>query len=266
MAMGRAILIAFVALLLAAGTDPPDQAADLLRRGEFEAAARVGQGSGTAAGNAVAAKALLILGAYELPAGQRVVAIHEAEQAARRALETDPDNVDAMLHLVVALGYRARIEGKAAARREGYGGTAKRLLDEAARLSPDDPWVQAISGGWHAEVVAVGGPLGAFLFGASMKKAHAAFSRAIALDPDNPGLRVEYAKAMLFVDRDLAAAAAEQLEAAAACPPRDAFEAILARQGQLLLQALRSGDRASIVDALDAAMPFTGADRAGLGP
>lgn len=264
--MGRAILIACLALLLAAGADPGDRAADLLRRGEFRAAAEAGQGLDTADGLAVAAKALLVLGAYELEGPARVAAVHEAEQAARRALALDPDHVDARLHLVVALGYRARIEGKAAAQRRGYGGTAKRLLDEAARLAPEDPWAHAIRGGWHAEVVAVGGPIGALLFGASMKKAHSAFRRAINLDPANPGLRVEYAKAMLFVDRDLADAAAAQLAEAAKHPPRDAFEAILARQGEALRAAIRSGNRAAIVAALDAATPFLGADRARLEP
>lgn len=263
--MGRVILIAFLALVLVAA-DSPDPVRDLLERGEFEAAAEAGRTVDTAASNAVAAKALLILGAYKLPQDARVAAIHEAEQAARRALDQDPHNVEAMLHLVVALGYRARIEGKAAAQRRGYGGTAKRLLDQAAQHAPNDPWVHAIRGGWNAEVVAVGGPVGAFLFGASMKKAHAAFRRAVALDPQNPGLRVEYAKAMLFVDRDLVPAAAEQLKAAAAHPPRNAFEAILARQGQGLLQALDSGNTKAIVRALDAATPFLGVDHAGLQP
>src|SRR5690606_6481440 len=89
--MGRVILIAFLALVLVAA-DSPDPVRDLLERGEFEAAAEAGRTVDTAASNAVAAKALLILGAYKLPQDARVAAIHEAEQAARRALDQDPHN------------------------------------------------------------------------------------------------------------------------------------------------------------------------------
>lgn len=262
--MARLVTILFWLMTASAQASEPSLATaqDHLRQGEFAQAAAQGQALGTADGDAVAAKSYLILAAYvETAPERRLAMLDAAAEAAQRALAHDPDHVGAKLHLVVALGYKARVVGKWAANRAGYGGQAKALMKQVEDIAPDDPWLHAIRGGWNAEVVAVGGTLGAFLYGASKANVHDSFRRAIDLDPEDPALRVEYAKAMLFLDRKLVPAARHQLELAAQVKPRDAFEAILADQGRALLAALEDGGTPVIAAALDDAMPFFGRDR-----
>lgn len=258
----RLFLCLILGLLLIAR---PGQAATLedgeqaFAAGRFAEAMAIGTALQNADGDTLFARAALVEAAYLAPEPERETYLRAAEAAARQALQRDPEHVEAMLHLVIALGYRARILGKMAAHRAGLGREARALLDQAAALRPDDPWVWAVLGGWHGEIAATGGFFGRLIYGASAEAADQAFQTALRLDPDNPALAVEYAKMLLRLDpRRHAAAARALLVNEALRPPRTAFERLLADQGAALLRALESGRADEVRAVLRRITPFAG--------
>lgn len=238
--------------------DPASLAEAAYRDGRFEAAADLAEGLETAAGEALAARAHLVLAAYLAPPPDRMRHLAAAEAAARRAIAQDPEHVEAMLHLVIALGYKARTLSAKAAHRAGFGREAKGLINEAKMLDPDNPWVYAIEGGWAGEIIAAaGGILGRLFYGASRKGMAAAFDRAQALAPDNPAIKVEYAKVLLRLNaRKYRDQALTLLRAAQGLPPHDAFEALIKAQGKRLLAAMETGSDAKLAAALASVTPF----------
>jgi len=233
-----------------------DSALSLYDQGQFVEAAKVATDLGTAAGDALAARALLLYAAHVAPEGEDVVFLERGEAAAARALVRDSDNVEAILHKVIALGYRARLEKPMAAHEAGYARTAKALLKRASDLDPDNPWVWATWGGWHGEIAQSAGSFFAgLLYGASAGKARESFRRAIKLAPDNPAIRVEYAKTLLGMGKDYRADARAVLLEASALSARNAFEEILEGQGRRLLKAMDYDDP-SLKASLNAVTPF----------
>ena len=167
--------------------------------------------------------------------------------------------VEGLLELVIALGYHSRQEGYMQAHMDGYGKEARRLIEKAMDLAPRMGWARAAYGGWNAEIVARGGPLLSKLaYGASRKKAITAFEKAIAFDPDNPTIRVEYAKALIRMEPqhpDLDKIRA-QLDAALAKPPHGAVEKIIQAQGKELLKAVNSDEPSGLGKVVDRLTPF----------
>lgn len=237
-----AVMAGFIPTPVVAGGGDLAHAQTLYSEGAFLEAAETGARTGTATGLALAARAMLAYAAYGAPEAEKPARLEAAEALARRALEQDPNNVEAMLHLVIALGYRARLEGAVTAHFRHRGSEAAKLLKRALALAPASGWVFLTLGGWHAEVVASGGPvLARTLYGASLGQAIANFERALALLPDNPVARVEFAKALLRTrPKKYAARARTLLEEAQRLAPRDAFERRVAAVGEQILAALDS--------------------------
>lgn len=235
-----------------------EEARQFYDHGDFAKAAARGKSITTAEGWALAARALLVESAYKAPEVDRIRLLGEAATAARTALAKDPDNVEAMLHLVIALGYRARIAGLMAARREGLADEGKALIDRAIELEPDNPWAYSMLGGWNGEIISSAGPfLGSLFYGASMKNCRAAFERAMTLAPGTPVIPVEYAKILLSLNKaKYRHEASDLLAKAMTKAPTDAFEKILLDQAALLTAALASGDKARITTTLKSVTPF----------
>ncbi|RMF08371.1 MAG: hypothetical protein D6763_10150 [Alphaproteobacteria bacterium] len=209
----------------------------------------------SADGDALAARALLLQAAYLAPEGEDRDLLARGKAAAERALERDGTHVEAMLYLVIALGYEARLEKPMAAHEAGYAREAKQLLKKAQSIDPDNPWVWATWGGWHAEIArSAGGFFASLFYGASSARARKAFERAIKLDPDNPAIRVEYAKVLLQMNRKYRDEAGGVLTAALSLPARNAFEALIQDQGRRLLAALDDDDTLDAV--LAEVVPF----------
>jgi hypothetical protein len=252
-----------LAILLLLFAAPPQAATfadaeSAFNAGQFAQAAALAGALHTADGDALVARAELVLAAYLAPPAERNGHLSEAETAARRALERNPDHVEAMLHLVIALGYRARQLSPLAAHSAGYGREAKALIARALILAPDDPWTHGIAGGWNGELVtAAGGFLAKLFYGASRQRMTAAFARAMTLAPGNPAIRVEYAKVLLRLDAERHAEEARALLASAsALHPANAFEGLLQAQGARLLSAMDHGD-AALLAALAEVTPFS---------
>ena len=226
--------------------------------GHFAQAATLARELHTADGDALEARADLVIAAYLAAPEERAKHLEKAEAAARRALQRDPDHVEAMLHLVIALGYKARPLSPLAAHSAGYGREAKALIERALELAPDNPWAHGIAGGWNGELVAAAGSFLAKLFyGASRQRMTGAFTQAMTLAPDNPAIRVEYAKVLLRLDaKRYAKDARALLTTAVALPPENAFEALLKGQGARLLAAMGEGD-AALMAVLAEVAPFS---------
>ncbi len=254
--MKRALaIIGFLLLALPASAATLDVAVALFNAGQYQRAANVAASLETADGDALAARALLLRAAYLAPEGTARDLLVAGKAAATRALARDPENVQGMLYLVIALGYEARLEKPMAAHEAGYGREAKDLLNRAEKLDPDNPWVWATWGGWNAEIArSAGGFFASLFYGASAGRARKAFERAIALAPDNPAIRVEYAKVLLRMGDNYRGAARAVLTAAEATPPHNAFESLVKAQGQRLLTAI--GDEAALKAVLADVIPF----------
>ncbi|MFQ5534142.1 MAG: hypothetical protein ACE5EM_04885 [Sphingomonadales bacterium] len=260
--MKRFVICAAMALTFWAGGARADSAYDralsLFHDGAFEEASDLASRIETADGLALAARARLAHAAYVAPPGENLDALTQSQALARRALEADPDNVEALLHLSIALGYQARTEGYIKAHFAGRAREARKLLDRALVLDPEGGWSHTAMGGWHAElVVAGGGLLAAALYRASAKKAIFHFREAIAAQPENPVMHVEFAKALLRMKlRKYRTMALEQLDIALTLEPSDAFERMVQDKGRLLRAALNEGDRRMIKALLVKLEPF----------
>ena len=237
----------------------PPSAEALFRNGHFLEAAALAEKRNTAEGLAFAARATLMHAGYVAKGDRAVAELKRGEALARRAVDMNPDMVEGLLELVIALGYHSRQEGYLQAHEDGYGKEAGRLIEKAMDLAPNMGWARAAFGGWNAEIVARGGAfLGKLAYGASRKTAIQSFEKAIMLDPDNATIRVEYAKALIRMEPrhpDLDKIRA-QLRAALAKPARGAVDKIIQDQGRELLDAVDSGKPGGLEKVVDRLTPF----------
>ena len=234
------------------------EALALYRQGAFREAADMTWRIDDAEGLAFAARATLAYAAYVAAPDEDIAALERGEQLARSALARDPDNIEALLHLAIALGYQSRVKGYIKSHFAGRAREARKVIDRALDSDPEHAWSQAAKGAWHAELVAVGGALVVrVLYRASAKKAISYYQRAMELLPDNPTIRIEFAKAMLRMNRQkYLASARDQLTKAMTLEAGDSFEEIIWRQGRRLLDAVQKGNRSEIKAVLDEMEPF----------
>ncbi len=222
-----------------------EEARRLYADGAFALAAEHVEADNSAEAATLSARALLAAAAHRAEGEAARGFLDRAYAQTEIALTRDPDHVEAMLHRIIAIGYLSRAEGTLKAHSAGWGDEAKALWQRAEALEPENPWVHAVKGGWHAEVAdEAGAILASVLYGASKRRAIAAFERAVALAPQNPFLRVEYARTLMRLSlRKYSAKARAQLILAFDLHPSDAFEALIVEQGRALLAAIDTGKR-----------------------
>lgn len=239
-------------------SDAFPRALALYGSGAFVEAAELAEREESAEGLTLAARAMLAFAAYRAPQEERQAALAKGESLARRALEKNPDYVEALLNLSIALGYRSRMEGPMKAHVAGHGSEAQGLIAKAIEREPNSAWAHAADGGWNAEVVRRGGGLlASLIYGASKKKAFRAFETAVSLSPEISVIRLEFAKALLRVgSKAQEDVARDHLEAALSRAPVDAMEGIAQEQARRLLEALDSGDKEQLENTLVAITPF----------
>jgi tetratricopeptide (TPR) repeat protein len=167
----------------------------MFEKGDYLAAAKAGAAEGSAASLAVAARATLA--DATLRDAPCMECLQNAEALARRAIAVDPDNMEGHIHLAVSLGYQARIIGPIRARFAGFAEQAKEGIETALRLAPNSHWALSAAGGFNIEVVRSGGRfLGNLLYGATFENGVSYFHKAIAADPENPLIKLQYALAL----------------------------------------------------------------------
>jgi tetratricopeptide (TPR) repeat protein len=249
------LLIAAVILPLAtanaaAVADPDglvEKAEMAFRDGDYPDATKFGRSAGTARGSTLAAWAELAQGQFLAPRSERMRDFTSAEQDARQALRLDSHVADGHLALAIALGMIGRQEGSLIAHFAGRAREARQHIDMALALEPGNPWAYALLGGWNLEIIDDGGSLGGQIYGATLSDGITAYTRALALDPDNIQISYQYALELLALDaakyRD---EAKRLLSRIALLPPRNAVESLIHSR------ALAARDDAKLAQLVDA--------------
>ncbi|MBI1261956.1 MAG: hypothetical protein GC184_09540 [Rhizobiales bacterium] len=236
-----------LALLLVPAGLYADTAGDSFARGDFLNAAKEARLLGTARGDALAARATLIDIEFLAPVSSRASLLPIALADARRAVARDDTDPEAHLYLAIALGFKARMEGRMAAHFEGLGHEAYQHIQRALELAPGDGWAHAVLGGWNLEICIRGGLLGRSIYRASVSNGIDAFEKAIALDPNNPSIIFQYAVQLMALDAESGTARARSLLASLHdVLPADAFERLGMARAHLLEGLIEKGDREAL--------------------
>jgi hypothetical protein len=240
----RQVLLALALLIGAGSAHGQDlrEAHTLYDQGVMLKAAGLARGFGTADGYVLAAQATLVAAIYQVPGGPDQTLLREAAADARAALALDPNNVQALLRLAVALGYIAESH-PIDAHLNGTAHEGKALLDRALALAPDSAWAHGMLGVWHLRVVKHAGPmLAESLYGASLEQGRAQCDEAARLAPEILAVRLGCAVALLEADpRRYRQAALATLDAVTRLPAGDAAAQLIQADARRRLDALESG-------------------------
>jgi hypothetical protein len=167
----------------------------MFEKGDYLGAAKAGAAEGSAPNLALAARATLA--DATLRDAPCMACLQNAEAFARRAIAVDANNMEGHIHLAVSLGYQARIIGPIRARFARFPEQAKEEIETALRLAPNSHWALSAAGGFNIEVVRAGGRfLGNLIYGATFENGVSYFHKAIAADPENPLIKLQYALAL----------------------------------------------------------------------
>jgi tetratricopeptide (TPR) repeat protein len=210
----------------------------MFEKGDYLAAATAGAAEGTAASVALAARATLADATLrDTPC---LVCLQNAEALARKAIAIDSNNWEGHIHLAVSLGYQARIIGPIRARFSRFPEQAKQEIETALRLAPTNHWTLSAAGGFNIEVVRAGGRLlGNLLYGATFENGVSYFSKAIAADPENPLIKLQYALALTGYDFDQRKTEiVAVLDSCVHAKPGNVYEEAMRQRGQRLLTLL----------------------------
>ncbi len=200
---------------------PLQDAQKLYTKGEFQAAVKIANDIQTAEGQALAAKANSIYASTQ-PSNKQEVVYAESEKYANAAIKLNSKYSEGYFELARALGRLSQIRGTLAALSQGLGSKIKGNLETCLDLDRNSAECMVSFGLWHAEITAKG--VG-WVYGASEGASINFFERAIAIEPKIIIHRVEYAHAMLLMNRDkFKAQAKAQLETAIKLEPRDAAD------------------------------------------
>lgn len=236
------VLAVFLVPLQAVATASLDEARSLYREGNFLEAARLARGAESAEGYALAAQAVLVDAVYEAPAAIRRQRLEAAADDADRALQLDPNNIDALLRLAIALGHMARLEDPMQAYMKGYPQQGRELLGRVLSLAPDHPLALGLLGMWHLQVVHKAGDALAGSLEADRETGLELCARAIESAPDLMPVRYGCALSMIELDQDrYRAQALDHLRAVVANRPEDAAGRLIRRRAWAQLRDLRQG-------------------------
>ena len=215
-----------------------DEVFALYAKGAYEQAVQAGEASHSAAGLAIAARA--VLADEVLRDSPCMSCLERAERLARAAIAADPHQAFGHVWLAVALGYEARIIGAVRARFRDSPAQSKVALDAAVGEDPTNPYAVSALGGWHIEVVRGGGAtLARVLYGATESKALNLFDRAIRLAPGNVAVRYQIALSLAGFDAEkYRARIAAELKAAESGTAETAYEKKIQDRAQELLGLL----------------------------
>ena len=225
-----------------AGAQSIEEAKSAHAEGRFADAARIGGALGTSEGYALAARSLAIHGYYFAPDAEAEALLEEATALARKAIRVDPDNAEAYLRLVQAMGRHAQAIGSFEAINRGYAGKIREAAEKALELDPEMAAAHTALGAWHAEVVAaVGSFLARITHGARESDAFAHFEAALKHAPDTKSVNLEYALGLLTLDEDEYREKARGfLERAIGIPAKDAYDRLLHKRAVERLAALEA--------------------------
>jgi hypothetical protein len=239
--MAQLLILVYLAVgapapLVAAGLDDAEARYE---QGDMAGAAALARSLASAKGFELAARATLVEALYLSPDADKQGLLERAATDAEAALAHDPDQVDALLQLAVALGQLAELEDPLTAHVNGYARQGKALLDRALALDPANERAHALLGMWHLRIVErAGDALAVNLYGATRKAGIELCAQALAAPHDAFALQYGCARTLLELDPEQFARRAEQaLAAVKQARPRDAADRLVqAAAGRLLAE------------------------------
>lgn len=213
----------------------------LYRAGKYADAMKEGAGENSARGYALAAAAAIGDAAEHIP--PCLPCVQRAEDYAKKAIAADPKQAEGYIFYAVALGQDSHIIGTMSALNKGYASLAKKQIDEAIKLAPDNARALSTLGGWNLEVVrGAGSWIASMSYGASADKGIAAFQKGIAADPKDVVLHYQFALSMAGLDPDkYHDQILKQLNAAATGTPASAYDELSKKRAAELLDLLKAG-------------------------
>jgi hypothetical protein len=228
-----------------------DEARALYDQGVMLKAAELARGFDTADGFALASQATLVAAVYQRP-GHDHALLNQAALDARAALALDPDRVQALLQLALALGYLAE-DDPVNAHLNGVALEGKALLDQALALAPEDAWAHGMLGVWHLRLVKHAGPLlAASLYDATLEQGRAQCAEASSLAPEVLALRFGCAISLLEADpRRYTQQAMDTLDTVTRLPAADAAARLIQAEALRRLDEFKSGGREGFGDGSD---------------
>ncbi len=204
-------LLPFLALLAALALADP---AALIDEGRFQQAYEEALTQKTATGYALAAKAASYYAGYKATADKDKEAWYtKAEQAAKKAIKTDPNYPEGYFELARAQGRLAQFRGILASL--NLASSVRDNLNKTLELKPDHDAAMVALAIWNLELAQKG--VG-WMYGASIKRVEPLFQKAISLNPTAIAHRLEYGSALIRLGKP--DAAREQLEKALELPAR----------------------------------------------
>jgi hypothetical protein len=215
---------------------------ELYRRGDYAAAIAAAEAQNTAESLTLAAR--VTLAEANLRDTPCVPCLKRGEALAQRAIAADPNRAEAYMWYSVALGYQARLLSLLQAQSGKYGERSKAALDKALQLEPRNGQLLASLGGWHIEVVRIGGSLlASALYGAKLQTGIDLYRRGIAADPERLMLPYQFALSLSGYDLNRYRGEIESnLQRTIGLMPDNAYEVVIKQRAGQLLQLLRSGD------------------------
>ena len=204
--------------------------------GAYALAAEIAGADRSADALALASRAELAQAILAVAPRRAIKLARRAEGYAAAALAVDPEHVEANLQYAAAIGLRGKHVSRLAAHMKGLARKGRRHLERALDLAPGDPWALSLMGAWHMEVARRGGGR---IYGASIEEGIAYYEAALAADPDNIVIAVNFADALAASgDPALRGRALDLARRAAAATPDDAFAAAMSDRAAALAAEL----------------------------
>lgn len=228
----------------AAGVDPaPHQAAyALYAAGDYESAVGAAKAAGGADNLALAARSLNAEAYFAEDRKEARRTAGRAVDAAQEALEDDPGKIEA--HLQAAIGYALRGANMGSARvfLTNLPARARRHIDAAIALDPENAWALSTSAAWRLEVYRRGG---GSMYGANPDEGYREFIKARALAPKNMTIAYECALRLTASGRkEWREFALDCLKAARGGTPHTDFERHIKTRADELARAVMAGPKA----------------------
>lgn len=161
---------------------------------------------------------------------------------AEQAIKEDPALVEGHLQAAISYALRGARMSPVRAFLSGTAGKARKLLDHALALDPENAWALSSSGAWHLEVARRAGN---GRYGSDPAVGFKQFAAARAAEPEN--LLIAYEAALRLLAYDEPAARENGLAAlrdAVTLAPKDAFERRVQKRAKIFQQAVDEGRKA----------------------
>jgi tetratricopeptide (TPR) repeat protein len=203
---------------------------------------------------ALAARATLTVAAYQTNDRARADGlINTAYADTQIALAQIPNHIEGTLQTAVALGYRAKL-----AQSPGIAKDAKKYMERAIALAPNNAFASLALAGWNGEAVAdIGSFIAGTVLGAKKDTAIKYYEQALKLDPASPTVHVLYAFNLYRLDaKKYAPRVTQLLTSAVALKPRDGFELMNINNARDVLVGLQSKDEKRTTALIKRLQPF----------